>query len=75
MNKKPFVPTTDYQAHMRQRQTIREAITELKEDGTPLPEVIEAVRNELQLLTIELDKYDEPTQTKSRNSTIPPTVL
>ncbi len=63
MNKNPFVPTTDYQTHMRQRQTIREAITELKEDGTPLPEVIEAVRNELQLLTIELDKSESNANT------------
>jgi hypothetical protein len=49
---------TAYQAHMQRRLYIRAAVTDLRQQGTPLPEVVEAVRNELQLLTIELEKAE-----------------
>jgi hypothetical protein len=57
MTQNPFIPT-GYQAHMQRRLYIRAALTDLREQGTPLPEVIEVVRNELQLLTIEADKAE-----------------
>jgi hypothetical protein len=55
---------TAYQVHMQRRLYIRAAVADLLKQGTPLPEVVEAVRNELQLLTIELDKSESNANTK-----------
>jgi hypothetical protein len=65
MTPNPFIPTA-YQAHMQRRLYIRAAVADLLKQGTPLPEVIEAVRNELQLLTIEADKAEASTKDLSR---------
>ncbi len=60
-----------YQAHMQRRLYIRAAVADLREQGTPLPEVIEAVRNELQLLTIEADKAEASAKSLSRSGADP----
>ncbi len=52
---------------MQRRLYIRAAVADLREQGTPLPEVIEAVRNELQLLTIEADKAEASAKSLTRS--------
>jgi hypothetical protein len=53
-------PTTcdDYQSHMQRRLYIRATLTDLREQGISVSELIEVMRNELQLLTIEADKAE-----------------
>ena len=48
-----------FQQQMETRSHIRKAIDQLRSDGVTIPQLIEAMRNELQLLHIEDDRNAE----------------
>ena len=70
-----------FQQQMEPRSYIRQTIDQLRNDGVTIPQLIEAMRNELQLLHIEDDRNAEasakdlhrpgadllPDQTKTRS--------
>jgi hypothetical protein len=61
----PQTPTTEaaadesFQEHIETRSRIRQTIDQLKSQGVTVPQLIEGMRNELQLLHLEDDKNAE----------------
>lgn len=60
--------TTAYQQQQETRSRIRQTIEELRQKGSTVPQLIEALRNELTLLHLEDDASADELETRSAGS-------